>query len=328
MTEAERYFLVVSEELNISKAAQLLFVSHQNISQHIQNLEEKYGTKLIIRKPKMALTAAGRDLAATLGHVKILEDQMQLRINERSKDFCGEISIGMPYSRSIIIAPKVIEYYRHRYTNVKVTFLEANSNELSKKLLDGTLDLFVGVQHKLIPQLGYDLLLDEKLYVVVPDNLLKQAFPNTYPTCIEKMSRGVDIADLADLPFAVSLPNAFLRRQIDNFLIKEHVQLNTVFESGNHKVQMHLCRKGLMASFCTQMHLHTIREFNQNLEGSERLYVFSVNRLSVTNCLYVVYHKDAYFPPYKMHMREVIRSVFREFELLDMESLDELQTSS
>ena len=82
MNEAEKYFLVVAEELNISKAAQRLFVSHQNISQHIQNLEEKYGTQLIIRKPKMMLTPAGRDLADTLAHVKVLEDQMLLRLRE------------------------------------------------------------------------------------------------------------------------------------------------------------------------------------------------------------------------------------------------------
>ena len=105
MTEAEKIFLVVSEELNLSKAAQRMFVSHQNISQHIQKLEDKYRTKLIVRKPKIQLTAAGRELADTLQQIQMLELQMQLRINEQDEHFCGELSIGMPYSRSFILAP-------------------------------------------------------------------------------------------------------------------------------------------------------------------------------------------------------------------------------
>ena len=84
MTEAEKYFLVVAEELNMAKAAQKLYVSHQNISQHIRNLEKQYGTQLIIRKPRMELTAAGRELAATLANVQVLENQLRLRINHPS----------------------------------------------------------------------------------------------------------------------------------------------------------------------------------------------------------------------------------------------------
>ena len=77
MTEAEKYFIVVAEELNMGRAAQKLFVSHQNISQHIRNLEKQYGTQLIIRKPRLQLTSAGRELAETLNNVQVLENRLR-----------------------------------------------------------------------------------------------------------------------------------------------------------------------------------------------------------------------------------------------------------
>ena len=319
MTEAEKIFLVVSEELNLSKAAQRMFVSHQNISQHIQKLEDKYRTKLIVRKPKIQLTAAGRELADTLQQIQMLELQMQLRINEQDEHFCGELSIGMPYSRSFILAPQIIERYRKQYPNVKVTFLEGNSGELIQKLLNGSLDMFVGVQHKPNARLGYDLLMNEKLYVVIPENLLREVFSDTFPQCVQSLTQGVDMAKLAGIPFAVSLPNAFLRSQIDNFLIKEHVPLNIVFESGNQEMQLRLCQKGLMASFCTQMHLYTIKDLNRISDHLEHLYVFPIKRLSATNSIFVVYHKDMYFSPYKKAMRSIIKGVLKEFELLELD---------
>ena len=44
MTTAQLVFMYAAEELNISKAAVRAFVTQQCASNHIKNLEEKYGT--------------------------------------------------------------------------------------------------------------------------------------------------------------------------------------------------------------------------------------------------------------------------------------------
>ena len=54
------YFLLIAEELNISRAAKRAFISQQSLSKYLKHLEDSYGTALFTRKPEFALTPAGR----------------------------------------------------------------------------------------------------------------------------------------------------------------------------------------------------------------------------------------------------------------------------
>lgn len=316
MNEAEKYFLVVAEELNISKAAQRLFVSHQNISQHIQNLEEKYGTQLIIRKPKMMLTPAGRDLADTLAHVKVLEDQMLLRLRENDPGYHAELSFGMPHSRAFMLVAPIVEQFWTRYPNVKLSFIEAGSAELAQKVLRSELDMYMGVRNNYSPKLTHELLLKEDLYLVIPDTLLKQKFPQDYRERLTEFSMGVDIAQFQGIPFSMAAPGSFLRNQIDDFLSQEQVELDIAFETKSHETQLIFGQRGIMAFFCTQMHLYIIQQNNMS-SASVKMHVFPLNRSQIANTLYLIYHKDGYFPQYKLFMRNTISEVVRKFELLD-----------
>ncbi len=56
-----KYFLVLAEELNFSRAAEKLFISQPPLSRQIQQLERKLGVKLFIRRSKgIELTEAGK----------------------------------------------------------------------------------------------------------------------------------------------------------------------------------------------------------------------------------------------------------------------------
>lgn len=50
------YFVELAKELHVTNTAQKLYISQQNLSQHIQRLEQYYGVPLFHRKPKLALT--------------------------------------------------------------------------------------------------------------------------------------------------------------------------------------------------------------------------------------------------------------------------------
>lgn len=318
MTDAERYFLIVAEELNISKAARKLFVSHQNVSQHIQKLEEKYGTELIIRRPKLSLTPAGQNLMETLENIQVLENQLLLRINEDSESFVGELSLGMPHPRAEILAPAIMKKFRKHYPNVKVSFVEANSGELSQRVLRGTLDMFVGVQYKYFSKLSYDFLKNENIYLVVSHGLLSTRVEGDYWEIEERYISGIDISTLGDIPFIMNPEGSFLRTQLDYFLMKEQVVLNVVLESGSHEVQVRMCEQGIAASFCTQMHLFSVKKMNERLSEDEKLHVLPVNHLDLTNRLYIVSNKDSYFPCYKQHMKAITQEVVEQFEMLDV----------
>lgn len=317
MTEAEKYFIVVAEELNMGKAAQKLFVSHQNISQHIRNLEKQYGTQLIIRKPRLQLTSAGRELAETLNNVQVLENRLRLRISEKSRDFCGEVSIGMPHARSSILVLPIMERFCREFPNVKVIFSEEPSDKLSSLVLKGDLDMFIGVQYEYNQKLKYEQLLDEKLYLAVSGKQMREIFGDAFPDCVKDLRGGVDIKDFAGQPFAMNFIGSVFRGGMDSFLTEEGVALNTAFENGDQELQLELCTLGLTISFCTQMHLYRVRKINEKASPDERIYVFPVKRLTMRNRIYLIKHSDAYFPPYKERMQQIACEVVRKFELLD-----------
>ena len=52
------YFLAVAEEESISRGAERVMVSQQDMSNHIRRLEKQYGL-LFERRPRFALTPAG-----------------------------------------------------------------------------------------------------------------------------------------------------------------------------------------------------------------------------------------------------------------------------
>ena len=60
------YFLAVAEEESISRAAERVMVSQQDMSNHIRRLEKQYGL-LFERRPRFALTPAGEAVLATTG---------------------------------------------------------------------------------------------------------------------------------------------------------------------------------------------------------------------------------------------------------------------
>lgn len=325
MTEAEKYFLVVAEELNMAKASQRLYVSHQNISQHIRNLEKQYGTQLFVRKPRMELTAAGRELATVLANVQVLENRLRLRISEGGKDFCGEVSIGMPHARSSILIPPIMEHYHDEYPNMKVVFSEANSDKLAQLALKGNLDMFVGVRYGYSPLLKYEPLLDEKLYLAVSNGKLRDMFGDRLPNLMGQFGKGVDIAEFSQQPFAMNLIGSVFRGGMDDFLNREGVCLHTIFENGDQELQLELCRRGMTISFCTQMHLYMVRRINETASADERICVFPVNRMTMRNQLYLIRHRDSYFPAYKEKLWQIICEVVRRFQLLDSDDFMEFE---
>ena len=69
MLQNYHYFLVLSETLNISKAAEKLYISHQCLSRYLKNLEDECGLTLFERKPKLTLTYAGQILPESLREI-------------------------------------------------------------------------------------------------------------------------------------------------------------------------------------------------------------------------------------------------------------------
>ena len=52
MKTAEKYYMAVVEEQGISEAARKLYITQQSLSEQMQKLEQQYGGKLFLRRPR------------------------------------------------------------------------------------------------------------------------------------------------------------------------------------------------------------------------------------------------------------------------------------
>lgn len=86
-----KYFSVLAEELNFTRAAKRLYISQQALSSHINKLEQHYQSQLFIRTTPLELTPAGQCLylfaKETLIYEKMTAKKSTLWIDRRPRSF-------------------------------------------------------------------------------------------------------------------------------------------------------------------------------------------------------------------------------------------------
>lgn len=90
------YFVVLAKELHMTHAAKKLYITQQNLSQHIQKLEAHYGVELFVRKPKMALTIEGEQLYDTASKILSEEEDIVNKFSIISQKSIGRLRMRAP----------------------------------------------------------------------------------------------------------------------------------------------------------------------------------------------------------------------------------------
>ena len=120
-----KYIVAIADELNISKAAQKLYVSQPSLSQCVQNIERELGTKIFDRSTTpLKITYAG-DVYINWAR-KILNSTEE--INRQIADISGlkniKLSIGISPYRSTCILPPVIKQFKKLYPDCYIVVEE------------------------------------------------------------------------------------------------------------------------------------------------------------------------------------------------------------
>ncbi len=136
-----RNFRVIVEEMHITRAAQRLHMSQQTLSNCVRRLEKDCGTALFERKPRLKLTAAGELLLAHASGVLEQAEQLTIQLDELRSNSTGRLKIGVNQTQSQTTLPLALREFLKRYPNVKTEVSICPVYDLTKKLLDGDIDL-------------------------------------------------------------------------------------------------------------------------------------------------------------------------------------------
>ena len=136
-----RYFTVVAEELNITRAAERLNMSQPPLSSQIKGLEEELGVQLFIRgKRHLTMTEAGSLLYRRARQLLELSEQTQQEI--RSMDgLSGNLNISLVEGRAPYLLARWIAGFRSEFPHVAVHLWNGSGDEVIERLHHGLADL-------------------------------------------------------------------------------------------------------------------------------------------------------------------------------------------
>ena len=142
-----RYFQVVGEVLNFTKAAARLRVAQPALSRRVQDLEDEIGVDLFRRSPRgVTLTAEGKLFLQEVRELLKRVDESVEKTRALARGEYGELHIGYIPIPTAEMLPRTLEAFRKAVPRVKLVLHDLSTDELIAGLRDGTLELAIMVQ--------------------------------------------------------------------------------------------------------------------------------------------------------------------------------------
>lgn len=135
-------FIVVAEELNFRKSAEILGMSQPPLTRLIASLEKELGTRLFDRTTRsVKLTGAGVLLLREAREIAGAISRIETEVRAAGKMKTGILKIG--FSRTAFMArfPAMIEEFKRRYPKIRLELQEGGSKEVLAGVRDGRFDL-------------------------------------------------------------------------------------------------------------------------------------------------------------------------------------------
>ena len=142
-----RYFLVVGEVLNFTKAAARLRVAQPALSRQLQDLEDEIGVDLLRRSPRgVTLTAEGKLFLEEVRELLKRVDESVEKTRALARGEYGELHIGYVSVPTAEILPPALETFRKTVPHVKLVLHDLSTDELITGLRNGALEVAIMVQ--------------------------------------------------------------------------------------------------------------------------------------------------------------------------------------
>lgn len=306
MTPSLKMFLIVAEEMNISRAATRSFVTQQCVSDHIKRLEDEYGVILFKRRPRLSLTQEGKVMLKVAKEMENLEEKLKLQLEDIKENKIKKLVIGINATRINILLPRLLPIYHKLYPNVILSFVRHETRELEQMLLKGNIDMFVGVNAHTNPQFKTLLLGNDKLHILLSAKMVEQYF-SLDEKVIREMRKGLNFSQLKDIPFVGNFEGSTLNELVNHYTKQSGVELNNLYYTGDYDTQIALCSLNLAAVACPTMILNKVLEYNKKVSKEEKIYIFPLNNQTEELKVELISNRDAETTPHGEKFAELLK---------------------
>lgn len=238
------YFLTAAEEMNITTAAQKLYITQQTLSSHIKRLEDQYGVILFERKPRLRLTPAGERMVHYATRIVRLERMMNAEFVDISQKNRGVLLVGCSRTRARYFFPDVWSIYRTTCPGIEIRMMETGSRDMNELLLSRKLDICIGLNTASHPGLTQEILMKENICFMIHRSLFYQYFGDASPVTPERLRRGIQCSDILGIPLILQTDTNYVRQTINRRFGMMDIIPQAVFETNDSEMIFEMCLNG------------------------------------------------------------------------------------
>jgi len=299
-----KYFLMVAEELNITRAADRLYISQQSLSNHIGNLERELETKLFIRSPKLSLTYAGEQLVDTATQILDLHSQYLVKVGDINRHYIGTLRVGISHTCGLALLPDILPKFRSEFPQVEFSLFEGNSTQLEDELSHRRVDLIICFQPIIMDGTYATPLTDLRLMLVVPRSFMNDLYGARADEMRRRFAEGADLSVFQSAPFILIKRGNRTRSLADQYFNRYRFKPKVVLETENTVTTLAMAQAGMGITICPELFLRAQPTSSHAAEGVD---VFPLSDPSIISKLVAGYRQDRYLPHYAERFIEITR---------------------
>lgn len=287
-SRALKIFKVVYEKLNMTAAAESLYISQPSVSQVIKELEEYYEVQLFERiSRKLLPTAEGVLLYKYASQILGLYDETYREIRQLSGQ--GEIRIGANISVGTELLLDYIKVFKSRYPDIGIKVKVSGSAKLTQMLMDHSIDF------ALMEDLIHDkALIQEPFY---NDRVVVVCRPDD--PILER--KGLKYADIKDEVFLLREKGVGVRDNFDYLMKMSNIDIEPAWEAVNTKALVNAVKAGYGISILPYL---LVKKY---IDAGD-ICIVDMDEDSLSRKLNITYQKEKIFNKWCRLFMEILRA--------------------
>lgn len=287
-------FMAVAQAQSFRRAAERLHTSQPALSQHVRELEEELGTRLLDRlRRTVQLTEAGRLLLDHAHRLFATLESAREAIGELKGLQRGSLVVGASTTPGIYVLPRVIGLFRQRHPSITLNLRIANSRLIEERIRANELDLGVVGGHGLAPG-------EECLAAGLVDELVLIVSP-THPW---GRRREITPDQLASVPLLFREEGSATRQVTERALQAAHVEYQLAMELDHTEAIKQAVMAELGAAFVS---IHAIRVEAE----ARRLHALRLRGVPIHRHFHVIHNEARALPTSARAFLELLNEVGR-----------------
>nr|WP_319490053.1 LysR family transcriptional regulator [uncultured Caproiciproducens sp.] len=269
-----KIFVAVCDTMNMTSAAETLFMSQSAVSQAIAELESHYDVRLFERlSRKLYLTQAGQKLLSYARHMirmnaEVEDDMKTLHHN-------GSIRIGASVTVGTYVLPKLVSTYKKINCQANVEVFEDNTEKIEKLILHDQIDIGLVEGEAISPDVLNRTFMDDELVLICSAD-------HRFASCSP-----IEPKELEQEEFIIREKGSGTRKTFEDGMTANHLTWKTIWTCNNADTIKMAVAQGLGVSVIS-------RRAVVNEVASGLLCQISIKGLQFERQFKLIYHKNKY----------------------------------